>query len=79
MSVSVPSAGLTHSRCVWLARELFLAQAASAKCHKYFPLLRNDSGFSGWRERRRRGWMYGGGIREGATGREVDEKSITND
>lgn len=43
MSVPVPSAVLTHSRCVWLARELFLAQPASAKCHKYFPLFRNGS------------------------------------
>ena len=74
--VPVPSAVLTHSRCVWLARELFLARPASAECHKYFPLFRNGSGLlAGEKDRAEDGWKG----REGAEGGKVDEKSRIND
>ena len=52
-----------------------LGTAASAECHKYFPLFRNGSGLVAGEERGRRGWMDVGG--EGV--REVDEKSKIND
>lgn len=65
MSVPVPSTVLTHSRCVLLARELFLAQPASAECHKYFPLFRNGSELvAGEKEGGEDGWMVGGEQRE---------------
>lgn len=79
MSVPVPGSVLTHSRCVWLARELFLAPPASAKCHKYFPLFRNGSGLvAGESEGGEDGWMVGAAREEGKEGG-VDEKSEIND
>lgn len=38
-----------------------LGTAASAECHKYFPLFRNGSGLVAGEERGRRGWMDVGG------------------
>lgn len=77
MSVPVPSVALTDSRCVWLARELFLAHPASAECHKYFPLFRNGCGLvAGVKEEGEDGWIIEG-RREGVKG--GDERSKTND
>lgn len=39
-----PCPAQTHSRCVWLAKAVVLGTAASAECHKYFPLFRNGPG-----------------------------------
>lgn len=42
-----------------------LGTAASAECHKYFPLFRNGSGLvAGEKEGGEDGWIVGGGERK---------------
>lgn len=75
-----PTEALTHSRCLWSARELFLARRASAECHKYFPLFRNGSEFvagrnEGETEEEERGTDRERRNRKAVKRRKVDEES----